>query len=252
MPAYHEPRMHEIQFANLTREKFDTYAMLSVKGVCCLPISYAGEFMKYIPAIMLLVLVVAACNLTSKLKRSGSSESWSSSSSKESATGGAEVEKANPTAAQMAAIANGQTVKWDQQGITWTMPGSWSKSGDIRNETFGYGGGGAFLSGNISTMDPSFPSDISIKAMYESAKSQQKLGKYDEVKWLEIDGLRGVEFRESKPEMADDIRRLEWQAYRKYAGQNQLVTLILSTNGASFPKHEDELYGILYSMKIVH
>ena len=52
--------------------------------------------------------------------------------------------------------------------------------------------------------------------------------------------------------MADDIRRLEWQAYRTYAGQTQLVTLILSTNGANFPKHEDELYGILYSTKLVH
>lgn len=208
--------------------------------------------MKHIPTIVLLVLVVAACNLTNKLKRSGSSNSSSSSSSNDtSATGGEQVEKASPTAAQRAAVANGQAVKWDQQGITWTMPANWSKQ-DVRTDNFGYGGGGAFLSGTISTMDPSFPSDISLKAMYESAKTNQKIGKYDRVKWVEIDGLRGVEFRESKPEMADDIRRLEWQAYRKYAGQNQLVTLILSTNGASFQKHEDELYGILYSMKIVH
>ena len=208
--------------------------------------------MKHIPAIVLLILVAAACNLTRKLKQSGSSDSSSSSSSKDtSATGGEQVEKATPTAAQMAAIANGQIAKWDQQGITWTMPANWTKQ-DVRTETFGYGGGGAFMSGTISTMDPSFPSDISIKAMYESAKTNQKIGKYDQVRWVEIDGLRGVEFRESKPEMADDIRRLEWQAYRKYAGQNQLVTLILSTNGANFPKHQDELYGILYSMKIVH
>jgi hypothetical protein len=94
--------------------------------------------------------------------------------------------------------------------------------------------------------------DTSLKAMFESAKLQQKIGKYDEVRWLELDGLRGVGFREAKPEMADDIRRLEWQAYRKYAGSTQLVTLILSTNGAGFPKHEDELYGILYSTKVVH
>jgi len=205
--------------------------------------------MKHIPAIVLLVLVVAACNLTSKLKQSGSSDS--SSSKDTSASGGEQVEKATPTAAQLAAIANGQTVKWDQQGITWTMPANWTKQ-DVRTETFGYGGGGAFMSGTISTMDPSFPSDISIKAMYESAKTNQKIGKYDQVRWVEIDGLRGVEFRESKQEMADDIRRLEWQAYRKYAGQNHLVTLILSTNNANFPKHQDELYGILYSMKIVH
>ncbi len=205
--------------------------------------------MKHIPGIVLLVLAVAACNLSDKFKRTGSSNS--SSSGEPSTTGGETVEKASPTAAQMAALANGQTVKWDQQGISWTMPANWTKE-DVRTETISYGGGGAFLSGNISTMDPSFPTDISIKAMYESAKTNQKIGKYDEVKWIEIDGLRGIQFRESKPEMADDIRRLEWQAYRKYAGQTQLVTLILSTNGASFPKHQDELYGILYSMKIVH
>ena len=197
---------------------------------------------------MALVLVVAACNLTNKLKTNSNSPS---SPKETSATGGEEVEKANPTAAQMAAIANGQTVQWDQQGISWTMPSGWTKQ-EVRTETFGYGGGGAFISGNISTFDPSFPSDISIKAMYESAKTSQKIGKYDEVRWLEIDGLRGVEFRESRPEMADDIRRLEWQAYRKYAGQSQLVTLILSTNGGNFAKHEDELYGTLYSTKLVH
>jgi hypothetical protein len=206
--------------------------------------------MKHFFLIAALVLVVAACNLSSKLKSNSNSNSNSSSNGSET-VGGEQVERANPTAAQTAAIANGQEVKWDQQGITWTMPASWNKQ-EVRTETFGYGGGGAFISGNISTMDPSFPTDVSIKAMYESAKTSQKMGKYDEVKWLEIDGLRGIQFRESKPEMADDIRRLEWQAYRKYAGQSQLVTLILSTNSANFPKRQDELYGILYSMKILH
>ena len=94
--------------------------------------------------------------------------------------------------------------------------------------------------------------DTSLKAMFEGAKTQQKIGKYDEVRWLEIDGLRGVGFRESKQEMAGDIRRLEWQAYRKFAGSTQLVTLILSSDSGEFPTHEDELYGILYSTKIVH
>jgi len=206
--------------------------------------------MKHVPLIVVLVLVVAACNLSSKLK-SNSNNSNSSSSSGSETTGGEQIEKANPTAAQSAAIANGQEVKWEQQGITWTMPANWGKQ-DVRNESLSYGGGGAFLSGSISTMGPDFPTDVSIKAMYEGLKTNQKIGKYDEVKWMEIDGLRGVLSRESKQEMPDDIRRLEWQAYRKYAGQSQLVILILSTNDANFAKHQDELYGILYSMKIVH
>ena len=202
---------------------------------------------------MALVLVVAACNLTNKLKtNSNSNSSSSSSSSNPTKIGDEPVEKPAPTAAQMAAIANGQEAKWDQQGITWTLPASWKKQ-EVRNESLSYGGNGAFLTVAISPL-PQMENlvDTSLKAMFEGAKTNQKIGKNDEVRWLELDGVRGVGFRESKPEMADDIRRLEWQAYRKYAGSTQLVTVILSSNSANFPKHEDELYGILYSTKLVH
>jgi hypothetical protein len=209
--------------------------------------------MKQLTVLAVMVMVVAACNLSSKLKSSNNSNSPSSSSSSDNSgnSGDEPVEKPNPTAAQTAALANGQEVKWDQQGITWTFPANWKKQ-DVRNETLSYGGGGAFMSVNISTMSESFPTEISIKAMYEGAKTEKKNGKYDEVKWLELGGLRGLEFRQSKQERPDDIRRLEWQAYRTYAGQTQLVTMILSTNDADFPKHQDELYAIMYSTKPVH
>jgi len=208
--------------------------------------------MKNALAIMALVLVVAACNLTNKLKTNSNSNSSSSSSSNPTKIGDDPVEKPAPTAAQTAAIANGQDVKWDQQGISWTLPANWKKQ-EVRNESLSYGGNGAFLTVAISPL-PQMENlvDTSLKAMLEGAKTNQKIGKNDEVRWLELDGVRGVGFRESKPEMAGDIRRLEWQAYRKYAGSTQLVTVILSSDGANFPKHEDELYGILYSAKIVH
>jgi hypothetical protein len=209
--------------------------------------------MKNLIPLALLVFVVAACNLSSKLKSGNSNEpSTSSSSGNPSKIGDDPVEKPNPTAAQTAAIANGQEVKWDQQGITWTLPANWKKL-NVSTEGFSYSGNGAFLTVNISVL-PQMENltEVSLKAMHEGAKTNAKIGKNDEVKWLEIDGVRGVQFRESKPEMADDIRRLEWQAYRKYAGFTQLVTVILSSDGGNFPKHEDELYGILYSTKLVH
>lgn len=205
--------------------------------------------MKKLLALFALVSVVLACNL---IGRKGSNSNSSSSSSGTSSVDGEPVEKANPTAAQQAAIANGETVNWDQQGITLTMPQNWKKN-EVRNEIFSYSGGGAHMSINISLV-PQLESlvDTSLKAMHESAKTQQKIGKYDEVKWLELDGLRGVQFRESKQEMPGDIRRLQWQAYRKYAGTTQLINLILSTDSGNFPQHQDELYGILYSTKVVH
>ena len=207
--------------------------------------------MKHLPAIVLMVLAVAACNLSDKFRKTSSSNSSSSSSGSEK-IGGDTVEKPNPTAAQTAAIANGREVKWDQQGISWTLPPNW-KEQTVTNDTFNYGSGdGAFLIVSISPMSADFPTEISLRAFHEGAKVREKNGQVDELKWLELDGARGVEFRESKPQMADDIRRLQWMTYRKYAGQTQLVNFILSTSGGKFDKHQDELYGILYSTKIVH
>jgi hypothetical protein len=206
--------------------------------------------MKKLFALFALVSVALACNMLGK--KGTNSNSSKSSSSGTSSVDGEPVEKANPTAAQSAAIANGQTVTWDQQGITWTLPANWTKN-DVRSENLTYSGGDAHMTSAISVM-PQMTDlvDTSIKAMYEAAKTQQKVGKYDEVKWLELDGLRGVEFRESVQERPDDIRRLEWQAYRTYAGSTQLITLILSTDSGDFAKHQDELYGILYSTKVTH
>jgi len=212
--------------------------------------------MKHVPLIVAMILVVVACNLTSKFKKTESTNSNSSSTSSSSGNptkiGDDPVEKAEPTAAQTAALANGQEVKWDQQGITWTLPPNWKKN-TATNDTFQYGSGdGAFLIGSISAMSTDFPTDISLQAFHSGAKVRQKNGEVDEVKWLELDGVRGVEFRESKPEAADGIRRLQWMTYRKFAGQTQLVNFILSTRGDIFTKHQDELYGILFSTKLVH
>ena len=198
-----------------------------------------------------MVLAVAACNLSDKFRKTSSSNSSSSSSGSEK-IGGDTVEKPNPTAAQTAAIANGREVKWDQQGISWTLPPNW-KGETVTNDTFNYGSGdGAFLIVSISPMSADFPTEISLRAFHEGAKVREKNGQVDELKWLELDGARGVEFRESKPQMADDIRRLQWMTYRKYAGQTQLVNFILSTSGGKFDSRSDELYGILYSTKLVH
>jgi len=101
-------------------------------------------------------------------------------------------------------------------------------------------------------MDESFPTDISIQAFYDGAKTRSKNGEVDELKWLELDGLKGVQFRESDPEKPDGIRRLQWLAYRKYAGQVQMVNVMLSSSGKGFPQHQDAMYGILYSTKIQH
>ena len=209
--------------------------------------------MKQIPTILVLGFALSLCNLGTKLKTA--SNSGGSSSEKSSSSSSGEAEKATPTAAQTQALAGGQQIRWDQQGMSWTAPPQWKQDSSESKELVWSSPGGAeaaHLIVSISPMDESFPTDVSIKAFYDGAKTRMKNGEVDELKWLEIDGLKGVQFRESNPEKPDGFRRLQWLAYRKYAGQVQMVNVMLSSDGRGFPKHQDEMYGVLYSTKLGH
>jgi len=209
--------------------------------------------MKQIPALLLLGFALTFCNLGNKLKPSSNSNVPGETSST-SSDGGA-VERPSPTSAQTEALAGGQEVKWDQQGMSWTVPPKWKESSNESKMLVWRSPGSwdaASMIVSISSMDESFPTDASIKAFYDGAKTRSKNGEVDELKWLEVDGLKGVQFREANPEKPDGIRRLQWMGYRKYAGQVQLVNLILSSSGKGFPQHQDAMYGVLYSMKMVH
>jgi len=208
--------------------------------------------MKQIPVLLFLGLVLSLCNLGDKLKTADNSNGSGKSASSDS---GGDAEKATPTAAQTQALAGGETVTWENQGMSWTVPPKWkeaSKEGKMLLWRSPGGSDAANLIVSISSMDESFPTDVSIKAFYDGAKTRFKNAEVDELRWLEIDGLKGVQFRESDPETADGIRRMQWLAYRKYAGQVQMVNVMLSTSGKDFLRHQDAMYGVLYSTKIAH
>lgn len=207
--------------------------------------------MKTIPVLLVLGFALSLCNLTNKLK--GVDSSGGGAKSDSAAAGGADVEKPTVTAAQIAALAGGQNVTWDAQGMSWTLPPNWKETtNETKSLVWSAPGSSANLIVSISPMDESFPTEASIKAFYDGAKTRAKNGEVDELKWLQIDGLTGVQFRESNPERPDGIRRLQWLAYRKYAGQVQMVNLMLASNGKDFPTQQDAMYGVLYSTKLVH
>jgi len=207
--------------------------------------------MKNILVLVLLGFALSLCNLAGKFKNSNST-------SGPSASGGGSARSAEhgqPTAAQTAALSGGQEVKWDRQGMSFTVPPTWTQ---LENESKSFswhspgGGDAASLIVSISPMGADFPTDSSIQAFYDQAKTRAQNGEVDEVKWVEIDGLTGVQFREANPEKADDFRRLQWLAYRKYLGQVQMINLMLATTGKGYEQHKDAMYGILYSTKITH
>lgn len=209
--------------------------------------------MKNIPLLLVLGFALSLCNLSNKLKQATNSGDSGTSTADSSDTGGSAVERGEPTAAQRAALEGGQEIKWDQQGMSWTVPARWRESSK-ESKMFVWSAPGTTTSliVNISTMDESFPTEVSLKAFYDGAKTRAKNGEVDELKWVEIDGLKGVQFRESKPEQPDGIRRLQWLAYRKFAGQVQMVNLMLASQGKDFESSQDAMYGVLYSTKLVH
>ena len=206
--------------------------------------------MKNILLVLLIALVLSLCNLFERFK-SGSSNSGPTASGGSSRS----VETARATAEQTAALAGGQEVKWDKQGMSWTIPPNWTEE---TNESKMFvmrspgGGNAASLIVNISPMEDDFPVEASSQAMFQQAEGRAKNGEVDEVKWVEIDGLKGVQFREANPEKPDGHRRLQWMAYRKYTGQLQLVSVMLASEGKDFERHKNAMYGILYSMKVAH
>ncbi|MCA1619629.1 MAG: hypothetical protein LC795_10040 [Acidobacteria bacterium] len=168
-----------------------------------------------------------------------------------SGAGVSEAEPPTPTAEQQAAVAGGQTAEWEQQEISWTVPQRWKKhSGDSQTLLWRSPGSwdAASLIVNISPMAADFPSDISLKSYYDTyAKDKQK---YAEVRWIKLGGVAGVMFRETAPESADGAQRLQWLGFRDYKGQKQMVNIMLASRGKDFARHEDTLYGILYSTEL--
>jgi len=210
--------------------------------------------MRPIALVLAIVFALSLCNLSEKLHGRKSSSSGSSGSNS-SSTSDANVEHAQPTAEQTAALAGGQQIKWDRQGMSWTVPPKWSEE-ENESKSFVWrspgGGDAATLNVNISPMSEDFPTDASINAEYDQQRTRAKNGEVDEVKWLEIDGVKGVQFREANPEHPDGIRRLQWIAFRKYLGQVQQLNVMLATEGKDFERHKNAMYAILFSTKVQH
>jgi len=161
-----------------------------------------------------------------------------------SSSAGDEAEPPSPTAAQSAAIAGGQSADWSQQEITWTVPQRWKKD-SVSSTSFNWSSPGTddrtFLLVNISPMSADFPVDSANNATYTQAQTRKQQGEVSDVRWLKLDGVKGVMFRESAPEDSGGVQRLQWIGYRNYKGQTQYVNIMLSSEGKYFTQNEDAM-----------
>lgn len=208
--------------------------------------------MRSLLTLGLISFALTFCGLGERLKGlTGGSTTNTNSASTSGPRSGDDpaAEKPTLTSSQQAIQDSSSDVKWDEQNISFKLPSGWPKM-DVKKESFNYGSpANGFLIASISVMPDSFPADVSIKATYDSALEQLKQGNYENVRWLEIDGVKGVEWTETLKEK-DGIRRHQWIAFRRYQGQNQQLNVMLSTNGEKFDKQKDTYSAIMYSMKI--
>ena len=211
--------------------------------------------MRSILTLGLITFAVTFCGLGERLKgltdggSSTGSNSASSNAGSDSSDSSPAAEKPTLTASQQSIQNASSEVNWAEQNISFKLPSGWPKM-DVKKESFNYGSpANGFLIASISVMPDSFPADVSIKATYDSALEQLKQGNYENVRWLEIDGVKGVEWKEALKEK-DGIRRHQWIAFRRFQGQNQQLNVMVSTNGEKFDKQKDTFVAIMYSMKI--
>ena len=208
--------------------------------------------MKILLSFGFLFFALSFCGITDKISQqikeaSDGAESTTKDGADESASG---ADTPVLTSAQQEIQDASEEVDWPDQGIKWKLPKGWNKM-DVKKESFNYGSPATgFLIGTISVMPASFPSDVSLKATYDSSLEQLKNGKYESARYLEIDGIKGVEWVEAMPEETDSPRRHQWIAFRNYQGQNQQLNMMLSTNGDKFNDKKDTFAAIMYSMSI--
>lgn len=212
--------------------------------------------MKSLFAFGLLFFAMTFCGITDRIKEATkTADSTTTKPDTNSETGdsakteGEPVETPNPSAKQKEITDGGEKIIWEDQGMGFVVPKGWNKT-SVSKTTFNYGSPATgFLIVSISSLGPSFPMDVSLKAYYDQSMQKKSEGGLDLVRYMKIDDVKGVEFVEAMPEDKGDPRRYQWIGYRLYNNQVQMVTVIISTDGSKFDERSDTFGAILYSMK---
>lgn len=210
--------------------------------------------MKTIISLTFFCFALSFCNLADRLTgKTGTVPSNSAANSNSTGTSSPNnesVEKYSLTSDQTAILNGGKEMKWDDQGLGWVLPPSWKKM-DSTPISLNWGSSdGAFLNVSISPLGEDFPMEASLESYYKQSATRQKNGELEKFRYVEIDGVKGVEFVETMPYDKDGPRRHQWISLRKYAGQTQMINIMLSTKGSNFEKHRDEFTAIMASTKI--
>jgi len=146
----------------------------------------------------------------------------------------------------------GQTVRWEEQGITFTLPPDWHKDeslsqGDIKlgdsiNSGLAWRGPRhQKIEFNVTSREQDFPASIEVmlEKEYENNKSNENFGDFH---YQEVDGVKGLFYRMG----SSDKLNANWLTFRHYKGTAQLVGFNLGG-----PKPDPELLMMIFkSLKL--
>lgn len=144
-------------------------------------------------------------------------------------------------------ITSEQEAAWQEQGLSLTLSAGWSRNelDTPMPDTMNWKGpqGARLLVDVLNGREISSP-DNELQTEYERRLYLQKQGKFDEVRYLTLDGVKGLLRRSADEERVT----LHWDTFRKHQGKFQYLNVYLSVPTNSFKQRQSELYGILYSI----
>jgi biopolymer transport protein ExbD len=160
--------------------------------------------------------------------------------------------------------AGGRTVTLKEQGMSFAIPVGWRKddeSIEVERVSFGWRGpDNTSFALSVSMYRPEDKPEYGNRSIEDETNSFYRDHKADEdLRFLEIDGVRGVHFRRDSEDWNWDALKnsryqkelhafMKWNAQRMYGGKRQVISADLSCPARSFAKDQDTLYGILQTI----
>jgi Biopolymer transport protein ExbD/TolR len=154
--------------------------------------------------------------------------------------------------------AGGQRVTLSEQGISFVQPVGWRRdeSAEANEGEFAWHGPDrTMLRVQVAFARPEDTSG-SIEEETDRFYRDHKEGGSEDVRLLEIDGVRGVHFLvdDEWPYGGYEMERsrfIRWSGQRMYRGRRQIIFAVLSSPVRSFSRHRATLYGILNSIRFI-
>lgn len=147
----------------------------------------------------------------------------------------------------------GQTVALSEQGISFHLPKDWRNDGEPLTSDRAWfqrwnGPDKMVLTVYIADYKPEYKQD-SIKDSLNNYYNEQKRGGAKDVRYLEINGVRGVHYQSP----LDEVKTLavKWGAQYIYKGKRRILEMSLLCPNSNFTSRREELYGILNSIQFL-